>query len=56
MSVIHVAVDLKVTRVVIYNLIKAATTTLLGTVPQEKGSGEPRKSSLRTDTLLKCKV
>ena len=40
MSVIHVAVELKVTRMAIYNSIKAAGAALSGAVPQDKeGSG-----------------
>ena len=46
MSVIRVAVDLKVTRLAIYNLIKTAAAALLNKVPGHKeGSGRDLLSS-----------
>ena len=56
MSVICVAVDLKVTRMAIYILLKATAVTLLSTLSQQEVSGEPRKSSSRTHMLLKCEM
>lgn len=54
MSVIRVAEVLKVTRTSVYNLKKAAAAVPPGTTPPRKeGSGAPRKTSQRTDSLLK---
>ena len=55
-SIIHVAMDLKVTRLEIYSLIKPAAVALLSTIPQQKGSKESRKSSSRTEKLLKLEM
>lgn len=56
-SVIRVAADLKVTRRVIYNLKQAASGVSPGTIPpRKKGSGAPRKTSPRTDKILKREV
>ena len=56
-SVIRVAVDLKVTRRVVYNLKKAAASVPPGTIPpRKKGSGARRKTSPRTDKVLKREV
>ena len=57
MSVIRVAADLKVSRQAIYRVREAAATLPPGTTPPRKpGSGAPRKTSSRTDTLLKREV
>nr|XP_053629089.1 uncharacterized protein LOC128686274 [Cherax quadricarinatus] len=57
MSVISIATDLKVTRMAIYNLKKAAASLPPGTVPPRKvGSGVPKKTSLGTDNILKWEV
>ena len=56
-SVIRVAADLKVTRRVIYNMKQAASGVPPGTTPpRKKGSGAPRKTSPRTDKILKREV
>ncbi|XP_076036784.1 uncharacterized protein LOC143022442 [Oratosquilla oratoria] len=58
MSAIRIAADLQVTRRVIYSLKKAAATHPPGTVPQriKPGSGAPKKTSTRTDKILKREV
>lgn len=57
MSVIRVAADVQVTRMAIYSLKKAAAAHPPGTVPPRKpGSGAPRKTSTRTDKILKREV
>ncbi|MPC47858.1 hypothetical protein E2C01_041617 [Portunus trituberculatus] len=56
-SVIHVATDLKVSRQAIYRVQDAVTTVAPGmTAPWKPGSGAPRKTSARTDKLLKHEV
>lgn len=56
-SVIRTASDIGVTRRVIYNLKKAAACIPPGTVPGRKHvSGRKRKTTARTDTLLKREV
>ena len=45
MSVICVATNLKITMIANYDLVKAAAATLLGSLSQQEGSGEPRKLS-----------
>ncbi|KAK8743380.1 hypothetical protein OTU49_001411 [Cherax quadricarinatus] len=57
MSVISVATDLKVTRMAIYNFKKAAASLPPGTIPPRKvKSGALKKTSLRTDMILKRSV
>ena len=56
-SVICVAADLEVTRRVIYNMKQAASGVPPGTTPpRKKVSGAPRKTSPRTDKILKREV
>ncbi|KAG7158138.1 putative CENP-B N-terminal DNA-binding domain-containing transposase-like [Homarus americanus] len=57
MSVIRVASDLKVSRQAIYNLKHAAAPLPPGAIPKRKvGSGAVRKTSIRTDNILKREV
>ena len=56
-SVIRVAADLGVTRMTVYRLKKAGDALPSGTTPpRKKGSGRPRKTSPRTDFILKKEV
>ena len=55
--VTKIAADLKVSRQVVYQLMKAARTLPKGTVPKRKiGSERKRKTSGGTDRLLKQEV
>lgn len=57
MCVIRVAAELQVARMTIYRLKRASSALPLGTTPRrKKGSGRPRKTSPRTDQLLKREV
>ena len=57
MSVINVAADIKVTRPVIYALKAAAANLPVGRTPERKrGSGAPKKTSPRTDAVLRREV
>ncbi|XP_042241303.1 uncharacterized protein LOC121878935 isoform X3 [Homarus americanus] len=57
MSVIRVAADLKVSRQSIYHLRHAAAPLPPGAIPKRKvGSGAVRKTSQRTDNILKREV
>ncbi|KAG7158959.1 putative Transposase-containing protein 7, partial [Homarus americanus] len=57
MCVLCVAADLKVSRQAIYNLKHAAAPLPPGAIPKRKvGSGAVRKTSIRTDNILKCEV
>ena len=56
-TVLRVAAKLKVSRQAIYDLKKASANPPLGVVPKRKaGSGRPRKSSSRTDTIIESEV
>ncbi|KAK4329007.1 hypothetical protein Pmani_000608 [Petrolisthes manimaculis] len=56
-SVICVAAEVNVKRTAIYNLKKAAAPLPPGTVPPRKpGSGAPRKTSPRTDNIMRREV
>ena len=56
-SVIRVAAELQVTRMTVYCLKKADDALFPGTTQRRKeGSGRPRKTSTRTDFLLKIEV
>lgn len=56
-SVISVARDLGVSRETIYQLKHSAASLPPGTVPQRKeGSGAPKKTTPRTDKLIKREV
>ena len=55
--VTEIAADLKVSRQVVYKLMKAKRGLPKNTVPEQKtGSGRKRKTSGRTDRLLKQEV
>ena len=55
--VTQVAADLKISRQAIYNLIKAARSLPKGAIPRRRqGTGGKRKTSRRTDALLKRQV
>ena len=57
MCVIRVAAELQVARMTIYRLKKAGGALPPGTTPRRKeGSGRPRKTSPRTDQILKREV
>ena len=56
-SVIAVARDIGVSREAIYQLKRSAASFSPGMVPKRKsGFGAPKKTSPRTDKLLKCEV
>ena len=56
-SVIRVAAELQVTRMTVYRLKKAGDALPPGTTPRrKKGSGRPRKTSARTNFILKKEV
>ena len=56
-SVISVVKDIGFSRQTIYQLKRSATSLSPGMVPRRKpGSGVPRKTSARTDKLLKREV
>ncbi|KAG0702681.1 Septin-1 [Chionoecetes opilio] len=56
-SVIRVAAEVNVTRMAIYNLKKAVESLPPGTVPPRKpGSGAPKKTSPRTDKIMRREV
>ena len=56
-SVIHVSTIMKISRQAVYNLKRAAKSVSPGMIPSRKpGSGAKRKTTKRTDQLLKRKV